>query len=162
MPWKSLARAFALLAALGGTGVSAATGAPFSTDSDMMISLLAEDVAKVRLGKQRRELEDDLRAAYAEYALARERLGADHATTRTRLDALAQDPDLALPVLAARAARYPAGSPYAGTTESHYLGLRTFYANDPAVWTRVLETFARAYAGPSSAHDRRQDAAPLR
>ena len=120
---------------------------PLDHAAQMRITLLAEDVAHERPGKARRELEGDLLAAYYEYALARVRLHADHATTVRRLDRLADDPDLALPVLAARAARYAPGSPYAGKMESHYLGLRTFLGDDPSAWPRVLATFDRAWRG---------------
>lgn len=137
-----------VLGLAGTAGPAAGAPDPFGPDAQMQITLLAEDVAKLRPGKLRRELEDDLRATYAEYALARERLGADHAATLARLDALADDPDLAAPVLAARAERYAPDSPYGGAGESHYLGLRAFYADDPAVWKRVTATFARAYEGP--------------
>jgi hypothetical protein len=121
---------------------------PLGPDAQMHITLLAEDVAKLRPGKQRRALEEDLRAAYAEYAFARRTLAAGHATTLARLDGLAADPALATPVLAARAARYAPGSPYADPETSHYLGLRTFYADAPAVWRRVTQSFDRAYQGP--------------
>lgn len=152
--------AAALLLALSALPATAAD--PFGTDARMQVTLLAEDVAKARPGKLRRELEDDLHAAYAEYALARAHLHADHAATLARLDALASDGALAAAVLPARAARYGAGGPYADPALSHYLGLRTFYAAEPAVWTRVLDTFDRAYAGPGSGHERRQDGAPVR
>lgn len=101
---------------------------PLDHAAQMRITLLAEDVAHERPGKARRELEGDLLAAYYEYALARVRLHADHATTVRRLDRLADDPDLALPVLAARAARYAPGSPTRARWRATTWGCAPFWA----------------------------------
>ena len=77
-------RAGLLVIALLGAPVMARAD-PFDAAALGRITLLAEDIARERPGKARREIEGDLLAAYYEYAFARLRVQNDHTATVARV-----------------------------------------------------------------------------